>query len=242
LRTRYMQSLSVIAIAIIILSLMTLSWVQAGYWRNSSSLFRHALSVTRENHLAHACLGVALQREGDFKEALFHFKEAVRIVPDPLYLSDLGTLYGLMGMTDNAISCFRQALEQKNNLERAQYNLGVMLTSKGQDQEALVHLDQTMQLNPRKEGVRFMIGNILIRQGKSLEAIAFFEDEARLGSKNALLYNDLGSIYYKHGNPEKGLACYKTALSIDPENRLVKDNMKVALMKYGQPNVLGSCP
>jgi len=241
-KSRYARPLSISAAILVILSLMVLSWVQIGHWKSSASLFRYALSVTRDNHLVHACLGVALQREGNLKEALFHFQEAVRIRPDPLYYTDLGTLYGILGQTDEAISSLRRALEQKENLERAQYNLGVMLDSRRQDQEAVVHLQRSLQLNPRREGARLIIGNILIRQGRQQEAVGYLEDEARLGSKNALLYNDLGSLYYKTGKPEKGLACYSMALAIDPENGLVKDNMKTALAKYGRPNLPGSCP
>jgi tetratricopeptide (TPR) repeat protein len=241
-KQRYAKAALTLASLVVISFLMFLSWMQISYWKNSSSLFRHTLSVTRDNHLAHACLGVALQREGNFKEALFNFQEAVRIKPDPLYLTDLGTLYGMLGKTDEAISCLRQALEQKENLERAQYNLGVMLDSQRRDRESLIHLQRSLQLNPRRDGVRFMIGSILIRQGKQQEAIGYFEDEARLGSKNALLYNDLGTVYYKLGQREKGLACYNRALAIEPDNKLVKDNMKIAFTKYGRPNVLGSCP
>jgi protein O-mannosyl-transferase len=239
---RYAKALSIAAAVTVIAPMILLSWVQIGYWKNSISLFRHTLEATRNNHLAHACLAVALQREGNFEEALFHFQEAVRIKPAALYLTDLGSLYGMVGKTDEAIACLRQALQEKENLERAQYNLGILLIARGEDQEALTHLLRTLQLNPRKEGTRLVIGNIMIRQGKSRDAVRYFEDEAVLGSKNALLYNDLGTVYYQLGQREKGLACYNRALAIEPENRLVKDNMKLALAKYGRPNTRGSCP
>jgi hypothetical protein len=149
---RHARVLSVAAAVVAIVPLILLSWVQIGYWKNSISLFRHTLEVTRDNHLAHACLAVALQKEGNLNEALFHFQEAARIKPTPLYLTDLGSLYGMLGKTDEAITCLRQALRGKADLERAQYNLGVLLIARGEDQEALTHLLRTLQLNPRKEG------------------------------------------------------------------------------------------
>jgi tetratricopeptide (TPR) repeat protein len=241
-RWRYAKKLSVVAAIVTIAALMPLSWMQIGYWKNSSSLFRHALAVTRDNHLAHVGLAVSLEREGNLKEALLHYQEAVHILPDPLYLTDLGTLHGTLGQTNEAIACFRQALDQREDLERAHYNLGVMMHSKGQDREALAHLQRSIQLNPRRGGARFMIGNMLVQQGLWREAQSYFEDEARLGSKNALLYNDLGTVYYKLGQREKGLACYNRALAIEPDNKLVKDNMKAALTKYGRSETQGSCP
>ncbi|MDX2166671.1 MAG: hypothetical protein SF182_06390, partial [Deltaproteobacteria bacterium] len=38
--------------------------VQIGYWRNTQTLFEHALAVTRDNHVVHANLGAELARLG----------------------------------------------------------------------------------------------------------------------------------------------------------------------------------
>jgi len=43
---------------------------QIQYWRNSETLFSHALDVTSGNYLAHHNLGVALAEEGRFPEAI----------------------------------------------------------------------------------------------------------------------------------------------------------------------------
>ena len=36
------------------------TWMQTGYWRDSVTLYRHALAVTRGNYVAHVGLAKAL--------------------------------------------------------------------------------------------------------------------------------------------------------------------------------------
>ena len=51
---------------------------QIQYWRNSETLFRHALDVTSGNYLAHHNLGVALADEGRFPEAIEQYQAALQ--------------------------------------------------------------------------------------------------------------------------------------------------------------------
>ena len=55
---------------------------QLHHWRDSEALFRHALRVTRDNHIANAYLGAALLAQGRTREAIAHSSEAVRLRPD----------------------------------------------------------------------------------------------------------------------------------------------------------------
>ncbi len=55
---------------------------QLRHWRDSLSLFSHALEVTDENHIAHAFLGAAYAERGQVAETIGHYREAVRIRPD----------------------------------------------------------------------------------------------------------------------------------------------------------------
>jgi tetratricopeptide (TPR) repeat protein len=61
--------------------LMWTSWIQAGYWKNSITLFSHALAVTENNYLAHNNLGVALFNKGDVEGSIYQYKKALQINP-----------------------------------------------------------------------------------------------------------------------------------------------------------------
>jgi hypothetical protein len=67
--------------------------VQVGHWKNTSTLFIHALNVTSDNWLAHTKIGNELYARGDLADTSVHCEEALRI--DPGYveaLNNLGTV------------------------------------------------------------------------------------------------------------------------------------------------------
>ncbi len=55
---------------------------QVGVWRDSESLFEHALRVTGPNPVVEAHLGAALVGEGRVEEGVRHLREAARMRPD----------------------------------------------------------------------------------------------------------------------------------------------------------------
>ncbi|MBK5276305.1 MAG: tetratricopeptide repeat protein [Desulfuromonadales bacterium] len=73
--------LTFFASAIIFISAI-LTWQQLDYWRDSTSLFKHALQVTTDNDVAHYTLGLALFHKGDLDGAIKEFQETLIITPD----------------------------------------------------------------------------------------------------------------------------------------------------------------
>ena len=55
---------------------------QVRYWKNTETLFRHALEVTTDNWTAHYNLGIASWEAGRLQEAISHYEQALRIMPD----------------------------------------------------------------------------------------------------------------------------------------------------------------
>jgi len=79
--------LPVVACAVIA-ALATTASIQVRHWRDSTSLFQHALAVTRRNHVAHSYLGAALLERGQTADAIFHYREALRLRPDLLTVTN----------------------------------------------------------------------------------------------------------------------------------------------------------
>jgi protein O-mannosyl-transferase len=69
------------ATAGVLLVFSAISYRQAGYWRNSETLWTHALSVTTDNFVAHDNLGASLASQQRSEEAIGHFRAAVAIEP-----------------------------------------------------------------------------------------------------------------------------------------------------------------
>jgi hypothetical protein len=69
---------SVGAAAGVLLILTPLAARQAGYWKDSITLFSHALSVAPGSHIIHNNLANSLVRAGRTNEAITHYREALR--------------------------------------------------------------------------------------------------------------------------------------------------------------------
>jgi tetratricopeptide (TPR) repeat protein len=69
------------AAAAAILALAAGTWMQAGYWRDSVALYRHALAVTRGNYVAHVGLAKALTAKRDWTGAAEQYRAALALRP-----------------------------------------------------------------------------------------------------------------------------------------------------------------
>ena len=137
------------AAAVVLAVCAVLSRGQVEYWKDSETLFRHALDVTRDNWLAHYNLGIALEQTGKTEEAIAHYEQALRIKPDSGGAhNNLGVALVRLGRMQEAMEHFEQALRINPDDAKAYYNLGVVLAQAGRISEAIAHYDQALRLKP----------------------------------------------------------------------------------------------
>src|SRR5207302_6144814 len=70
------------AAILIIAALSSGAWVQTSYWRDSETLFRHALAVTTNNDVAENNLGIVFLGQGKLNEAISLLQSAADLRPD----------------------------------------------------------------------------------------------------------------------------------------------------------------
>ena len=66
---------------LVIVGLASIAWAQVGCWKDSVTLFDHAVHVTKNNALAYANLGLSLSDEQRIEEATDAYRESLRINP-----------------------------------------------------------------------------------------------------------------------------------------------------------------
>jgi Tfp pilus assembly protein PilF len=129
-RWRYRDVVLGVSAAAVLLALSICTYFQLHHWRNSITLFSHALSVTNENILAHLNFGEALSSKGKPEEAMNHYRQALRIKPDfALAHVNLGDVLLSQGKFDEAIGHFRQALQARPDFPEALNNLAWALAT-----------------------------------------------------------------------------------------------------------------
>ncbi len=119
---------AIFSMACCFFALMCLTYQQASYWKNSKSLFSHAISVTQNNVLAHTHLGLAFSTLGLNNRAITEYRKALAISPNhPKIYNNLGVSLYRIGLVSAAISQFRTALELKPDFKQARQNLRQVL-------------------------------------------------------------------------------------------------------------------
>ena len=159
--------------AMVVLVLAT--QIQVGYWRDSSTLFSHALNVTERNCQAHDGLGKALVAQEDFSGALAHYREAIRLCPSyAAAFNNLAVAQMKQGNLDDALSSNADALRLSPHDGDIHFNRAEIFARKGMGDAAIQEYHSAAAKKPDDVQVRNNLGVALIRQGRYDEAIAEF--------------------------------------------------------------------
>ncbi|MEW6071196.1 MAG: tetratricopeptide repeat protein [Planctomycetota bacterium] len=165
---------------IVLAALTGLTWRQVGVWRDSESLWAHALEVTDRNYHAFDHLGTHVASR-DLPRATKLFEEASAIKPyDTAILVNLGIAYAHGGRTDEAIAKFEAALVRSPNLAGAHFNLGISLVARGDLEAAATHFRAAIRIRPEDVEPFLALGNLHARRGEWERARGCAEDALRM--------------------------------------------------------------
>jgi tetratricopeptide (TPR) repeat protein len=150
---RYKERVLVLLTGIYIPILMVLTWNQVSHWKNSISIFKHTISVTETEQpyfaITHNNLGIALVAEGKTKEAISHYKKAIKLMPEHAQAhTNLGIPLYMEGEKEESIYYFRKAILLDPGFATAHNNLGYTLFLEQNTEEAISHYKKAIQLKP----------------------------------------------------------------------------------------------
>lgn len=148
----------------VILAFAVSSHTQVRHWKNTITLFEHALQVTENNWLAHNNLGFALSKEGRTDEAISHFLEALKFKRDYAGAHyNLGVCLSRQGKLEEAIGHYYEAIQINPYYADAHQNLGFALLEQGRLDQALAHFHEVVRIKPDSEEAR---GNLAYAKSK----------------------------------------------------------------------------
>jgi tetratricopeptide (TPR) repeat protein len=161
---------------LILLTLGVLSRRQLAYWHDSETLWRHTLSVTDRNYMAHGGLARALAKEGQTEAAIVEFNAAESL--HTYSFSDmvvLGVYEQTHGHAQDAILQYGRALgaaQDSNSRALALSCLGSAYMQVGDFNRAETNYADALQQNP--DTVAALVGSSLLaeREGDFARAIA----------------------------------------------------------------------
>jgi len=226
---RYRKLLLGLSATSVLLVLLVCTRLQVGRWRDSITLFEHAVAVTSNNFAAHYNLGFALASQGRTNEAINHYRQAIKIRPDHFEAySNLGNLLSEQGKLDEAVSNYRRALEFKPDDAVAHYNLGILLAQQGKFSDALDNFNQALKAKPDYAEAYNNLGNTLLALGRLDEAVACYRQALQLKPDWPMPLNNIARILAT--NPDQ-----KTR---DPHEAIKAAERAAELTKYGDAMIL----
>ncbi len=204
---------------VLLLPLASLTHTQIGYWRNSLTLFGHALDVTSNNGVAESNFGSALEEAGETHLATQHLEKAVRLAPDlaaPHY--NLALILQKQGQMSESVREYRLAIERSADpLEKAQAhnNLGALYLQAKSNAAAQAEFSAAIALNPNEVNSYVGRGIAEEQEANHEAAIADFTQASKL-QPAAAVYFWLGQAYEEKGDYNRAQNAYVTALRMAP--------------------------
>jgi tetratricopeptide (TPR) repeat protein len=220
--------------AIILLTCASLTFRQIPHWRNSVTLFSHAVAVTRDNAVAHNNLGVALGDEGRLQEAVAQFQEALRIQAEYVDARrNLGVALGALGRWPEATNQFHENLRLRPDHAATHHELGAALFKLGDYAGASNHLTQAAALDPKNADTQFKLGFTLATMGQPAQAIAHYEKALRIEPGNAAAHNGLAKALSAQGRVADAIPHFFEAVRLKPDHDDARLHLGLALASQG---------
>ena len=173
-RARIIVLLPLSAVGIVMVGL---TWLQIGYWANSTVLFERMLAKTHGNWVAHNNLGQVLAKNERQAEARRHFLRAIAINPNfEMAYFNIGKIEREKGDTEKAIVWFEKAIAIQPSNYGAHIILGNAYFQTGNYTKSWHHYAEAIRLNADSSAIPFNgLGGILAKAGRYEEAVDMFE-------------------------------------------------------------------
>ncbi len=226
--------------------LMVMTHSQVGHWKTSEALFRHALEIEPNNHLAHHNLGFALEKSGDIETAMTHYRQTLTLQPNFIG-AQLSLAYALYETASTPNPGGPSPITQQNeamNLVKSILNVdpkhalacnlkGNILRAMGRREEAVKSLEIALEGRPNNVTIRSNLAVTLFELGKRKEAQGHFDEGLRLEPNNPTLLLNLGVVEFQLGNMSKAIEYFEQADRAAPDRPRAKAFHASARMTLG---------
>jgi len=210
------------------------TWDQEGVWRDSVSLFEHAVRVSDRNDLAEDFLASALFAAGRFDEAATHAGRA-RVL-NPRNDRALVTLAGLserQGRMDEAVALYRSALALRPGNPPVQCQLGLLELNRGHPEQARGLMTPALVSTPALRERTRQIGRAGLEQGDAKTALFLFEILLAADPDDAEAHAGAGLALLARNDMARAIVHLRTAVERAPALADAHLGLGVLLIRTG---------
>jgi Flp pilus assembly protein TadD len=194
------------AALLVVAALSCSAWIQTSYWRDSETLFRHALAVTANNDVAENNLGIVFLREDKVDQAISLLQAAVDLRPDnsPAH-ENLAKALLQKGQVADALVHYRKLLKlQPDNIE-VHNIVGTVLIQQGRIREGVEEWQKVLAIQPDNGNAMSNLAWVFatspedsLRDGA--QAVQLAEQALRIsGGRIPVIFRTLAAAYAEKG-------------------------------------------
>jgi tetratricopeptide (TPR) repeat protein len=180
-------------------------------------------------------LGVTLQEQGKFQEAVQAFNKALALKPDYAdAYSNRGNALSDLGQLQEAVQSYEMAVEFKPDYAEAYSNLGNAYHKLGWLEDAVESCEKAIVLKPDYADAYNNRGNALRDLGQLQAALESYEKALVLSPDHAEAYSNRGNVLGDLGQLQEALESYEKAIALKPDYAEAYSNRGNALGDLGQ--------
>ncbi|MDP8248491.1 MAG: tetratricopeptide repeat protein [Candidatus Tritonobacter lacicola] len=242
---RWRDGLARTAIWLIIVSILgaysVRTWTRNRDWKDNFTLFSAAYAVNPMGARVNYNLGLENADRGNIDRAVFHYENAVRIIPwNPLYRVNLGEAYARIGEVDKAIEEFQAVVLLEPEHSGGFINLGGAYKTKGMADQAIESLMIAREIDPDNWRIYFNLGDAYLVKREYDEAARSYERLLELNPDHWQAWNKLGAMYMELGTFDGAIQSFNQAIAVFPEGKLAYNNLGLAYAAVGERGKAGA--
>lgn len=209
------------ATCIVLIIFSALAWQQCHYWKNSITLYSHALHVTRDKVLVYLNRGIAYAQMGYSQRAIEDFNQAIAIRPDDtLVYFNRGITYTQWEKYQEAITDFNQVIRLKPDYAPAYFNRGIVYIKLEQYQAAIQDFKKSVSLKQDYAEAYYNSGTAYFVLREYANAIEEYNKAIRLKPDDFQAYLNRGHAHFMQGNYKDGCRDAQKVCELDNCNFL----------------------
>ena len=202
---------------LLVVSLIWRSGQQVTIWRDTTTLFTHALQVNPRSALAYNNLGWTLARHGRLDQAITHYHQALQLRPYMLEARyNLGDALAEQGKLQEAVAQYTAILQHKPAWPEVHNNLGTALMRQGKLEEARQRYQEALRMKPDWSLAANNMGDVLVKQRRLDEALAWFARASQYQPAIPEAPYNLAVLLWQRGRIAEAMAAYREALRRRP--------------------------
>lgn len=161
------------------------------------------------------------QKRKHIANALEHYKESIRIIPD--YISSHNNVgmvyYSYYKKPAEAIPYLKRAIELDTNYVEAYFNLATSEAALGNYDLGEKYYLKTIELNPEFVNAYYSLSSVYAQQKKFDKILIINEEAIKKGVRSDIPYVNIGNVYFMQKDTVKAVPYLEKGIELNPNNR-----------------------